>query len=306
MPENGTPRSEPPEISRARFLNTGAAPAAWNMAVDEALFKRCQAHLRSGRAPRKVPLALSRLWVVAPGDLPGAGPGRRARRFSGAPRRGGHRPLPKAHRRARGAARLRTDVFRHRPRGASGRDDRGSLPERQRGAGRGAGLPGGAGRALSPGGERLRLAGLLLRDGLRLGDRGRRPEDGGQRAVQGGRRGPAARQRPCSAPPRSVWRGFSGRGAPGAAALPALTRWVSGRFWARRSRSARSRAPSRRASSAPWASGFGRTRSPKPSARRRGRRPARDTRAARGRWRGESSIRRPGASPRLSANEAPP
>jgi len=57
MPENGTPRSEPPEISRARFLNTGAAPAAWNMAVDEALFKRCQAHLRSGRAPREAPLA---------------------------------------------------------------------------------------------------------------------------------------------------------------------------------------------------------------------------------------------------------
>lgn len=67
MPENGTPRSEPepPEISRARFLNTGAAPAAWNMAVDEALFKRCQAHLKSGRVPREAPLAF-RVYAWSP------------------------------------------------------------------------------------------------------------------------------------------------------------------------------------------------------------------------------------------------
>jgi lipoate-protein ligase A len=40
----------------ARYLDTGANTAAWNMAVDEFLLKACRAHLASGAPPDEAPL----------------------------------------------------------------------------------------------------------------------------------------------------------------------------------------------------------------------------------------------------------
>ncbi len=52
-------------MPRARFLNTGAAPAAWNMAVDELLFARCRDHLESARPRREAPIAF-RVYAWSP------------------------------------------------------------------------------------------------------------------------------------------------------------------------------------------------------------------------------------------------
>jgi lipoate-protein ligase A len=40
----------------ARYLDTGAGTAAWNMAVDELLFETCRAHIASGAPPDEAPL----------------------------------------------------------------------------------------------------------------------------------------------------------------------------------------------------------------------------------------------------------
>ena len=55
----------PKDAPLARFLNTGEASAAWNMAVDELLFESCRAHLREGRAPREAPLTF-RVYAWSP------------------------------------------------------------------------------------------------------------------------------------------------------------------------------------------------------------------------------------------------
>lgn len=44
------------EPTVARFLDTGAEPAAWNMAVDELLLENCRTHLASGGPPEEAPL----------------------------------------------------------------------------------------------------------------------------------------------------------------------------------------------------------------------------------------------------------
>ncbi len=49
----------------ARFLNTGAAPAAWNMAVDELLFGRCRERLRENAPPAQIPLVF-RVYAWSP------------------------------------------------------------------------------------------------------------------------------------------------------------------------------------------------------------------------------------------------
>lgn len=67
MPERGAagPPPAPPETPRARFLNTGPAPAAWNMAVDELLFARCRERLESGLPPGEAPVAF-RVYAWSP------------------------------------------------------------------------------------------------------------------------------------------------------------------------------------------------------------------------------------------------
>ena len=57
--------SEPREIPHARFLNTGEASAAWNMAVDELLFESCQAHLKNNQPPEEAPVTF-RVYAWSP------------------------------------------------------------------------------------------------------------------------------------------------------------------------------------------------------------------------------------------------
>ncbi len=49
----------------ARFLNTGEAAAAWNMAVDELLFESCRAFLKGGHPPEEAPVTF-RVYAWSP------------------------------------------------------------------------------------------------------------------------------------------------------------------------------------------------------------------------------------------------
>lgn len=59
------PRATPDSPEIHRFLDTGEAPAAWNMAVDELLFERCRARPGSRRTPREAPVTL-RVYAWSP------------------------------------------------------------------------------------------------------------------------------------------------------------------------------------------------------------------------------------------------
>lgn len=66
------------ESAPVRFLDTGAAPGAWNMAVDEMLYTACQRALASGTPPEKAPFVF-RLYAWSPAAL-SLGRGQRAER----------------------------------------------------------------------------------------------------------------------------------------------------------------------------------------------------------------------------------
>jgi lipoate-protein ligase A len=60
----------PPQakIKPGRFLDTGAARGAWNMAVDEVLLDNCRSHLASGGPPGEAPFTF-RLYAWSPAAL---------------------------------------------------------------------------------------------------------------------------------------------------------------------------------------------------------------------------------------------
>ncbi|MDA0999600.1 MAG: biotin/lipoate A/B protein ligase family protein [bacterium] len=66
------------ESTPVRFLDTGAAPGAWNMAVDEVLYTACQRALAEGAPPEKAPFVF-RLYAWSPAALT-LGRGQRAAR----------------------------------------------------------------------------------------------------------------------------------------------------------------------------------------------------------------------------------